>query len=52
MPITRGKSRHSGGECHQWTAKESERGQDNHDLWHAKQHVKLGKGGKVRLTAA
>ena len=26
--------------------------QDNHDLWHTKQHVKLGKVGKVRLTAA
>lgn len=26
--------------------------QDHHDLWHAKQHVKLGKVGKVRLTAA
>ena len=26
--------------------------QYNHDLWHAKQHVKLGKVGKVRLTAA
>lgn len=26
--------------------------QDNHDLWHAKRHVKLGKVGKVRLTAA
>jgi len=24
----------------------------NHDLWQAKQHVKLGKVGKVRLTAA
>jgi addiction module HigA family antidote len=26
--------------------------QYNHDLWHAKQHVKLGKVGKVQLTAA
>jgi addiction module HigA family antidote len=26
--------------------------QYNYDLWHAKQHVKLGKVGKVRLTAA
>lgn len=26
--------------------------QYNRDLWHAKQHVKLGKVGKVRLTAA
>ena len=26
--------------------------QYNHDLWHAKQHVKLDKVGKVRLTAA
>ena len=26
--------------------------QSNHDLWQAKQHVKLGKVGKVRLTAA
>lgn len=26
--------------------------QSNHDLWHAKRHVKLGKVGKVRLTAA
>ena len=26
--------------------------QYNHDLWRAKQHVKLGKVGKVRLTAA
>jgi plasmid maintenance system antidote protein VapI len=26
--------------------------QYNHDLWHAKQHVKLSKVGKVRLTAA
>lgn len=26
--------------------------QYNQDLWHAKQHVKLGKVGKVRLTAA
>lgn len=26
--------------------------QYNHDLWHAQQHVKLGKVGKVRLTAA
>ena len=26
--------------------------QYNHDLWQAKQHVKLGKVGKVRLTAA
>ena len=26
--------------------------QHNHDLWQAKQHVKLGKVGKVRLTAA
>jgi addiction module HigA family antidote len=26
--------------------------QYNHDLWHAKQHVKLGKVVKVRLTAA
>ena len=25
--------------------------QYNHDLWQAKQHVKLGKVGKVRLTA-
>jgi addiction module HigA family antidote len=25
--------------------------QDNHDLWQAKQHVKLGKVGKVRLAA-
>ncbi|TKB74487.1 MAG: addiction module antidote protein, HigA family [Nitrospira sp.] len=25
--------------------------QSNHDLWQAKQHVKLGKVGKVRLTA-
>jgi addiction module HigA family antidote len=26
--------------------------QYNHDLWQAKQHVKLGNVGKVRLTAA
>ena len=26
--------------------------QSNHDLWQAKQHVKLGKVGRVRLTAA
>ncbi|MFZ3012921.1 MAG: HigA family addiction module antitoxin [Nitrospira sp.] len=26
--------------------------QDNHELWHAKQHVKLSKVRKVRLTAA
>ncbi len=26
--------------------------QYNHDLWQTKQHVKLGKVGKVRLTAA
>jgi addiction module HigA family antidote len=26
--------------------------QYNHDLWHAKQSVKLGNVGKVRLTAA
>ena len=26
--------------------------QSNYDLWQAKQHVKLGKVGKVRLTAA
>jgi addiction module HigA family antidote len=26
--------------------------QSNHDLWQAKQHMKLGKVGKVRLTAA
>jgi addiction module HigA family antidote len=26
--------------------------QSNHDLWQAKQHLKLGKVGKVRLTAA
>ena len=26
--------------------------QCNHDLWQAKQHVKLGKVGRVRLTAA
>lgn len=26
--------------------------QYNHDLWHAKQHVNLGKVGKVRLTRA
>ena len=26
--------------------------QYNHDLWHAKQQVKLGNVGKVRLTAA
>lgn len=26
--------------------------QYNHDLWQAKLHVKLGKVGKVRLTAA
>lgn len=26
--------------------------QYNHDLWHAQQHVRLGKVGKVRLTAA
>jgi addiction module HigA family antidote len=26
--------------------------QYNYDLWQAKQHVKLGKVGKVRLTAA
>jgi hypothetical protein len=26
--------------------------QYNHDLWQAKQHVKLGKVVKVRLTAA
>jgi addiction module HigA family antidote len=26
--------------------------QNNHDLWQAKQRVKLGKVGKVRLTAA
>ena len=26
--------------------------QYNHDFWQAKQHVKLGKVGKVRLTAA
>lgn len=26
--------------------------QVNHDLWQAKQHVKLGKVSKVRLTAA
>lgn len=26
--------------------------QYNHDRWHAKQHVKLGKVEKVRLTAA
>ena len=26
--------------------------QYNHDLWYAKQHVKLGKFGKVRLTVA
>lgn len=25
--------------------------QYNHDLWRAKQHVKLGKVGRVRLTA-
>lgn len=26
--------------------------QCNHDLWHAKQHVKLGNVGRIRLTAA
>lgn len=26
--------------------------QSNHDLWQAKQHLKLGNVGKVRLTAA
>ena len=26
--------------------------QSNHDLWQAKQHVKLGQVGKVPLTAA
>ena len=26
--------------------------QYNHDLWQAKQHVKLGKVGKIKLTAA
>ena len=26
--------------------------QNNHDLWQAKQHLKLGNVGKVRLTAA
>ena len=26
--------------------------QCNHDLWQAKRHLKLGKVGKVRLTAA
>jgi addiction module HigA family antidote len=26
--------------------------QDHHDLWHAKQRVKLGNVGKVRLTVA
>src|SRR5256714_15583077 len=26
--------------------------QYNHDLWQARQHVKLGKVGRVRLTAA
>jgi len=26
--------------------------QCNHDLWQARQHVKLGRVGKVRLTAA
>lgn len=26
--------------------------QYKHDLWHAKRHVKLGKVGKIRLTAA
>jgi antitoxin HigA-1 len=26
--------------------------QNNYDLWHAKQHLKLGNVGKVRLTAA
>ena len=26
--------------------------QSNHDFWQAKQHVKLGKVGKVQLTAA
>jgi len=26
--------------------------QYNYDLWHAKQHVKLGNVGKIRLTAA
>lgn len=26
--------------------------QSNYDLWHVKQRVKLGKVGKVRLTAA
>lgn len=26
--------------------------QYNHNLWHAKQHVKLGMVGKVRLTAS
>ena len=26
--------------------------QYNHDLWQAKQHVKLGNVGKIRLTAA
>ena len=26
--------------------------QYNHDLWQARQHVKLGKVGKIRLTAA
>lgn len=26
--------------------------QYNHDLWHAKRHVKLGNVGRVRLTAA
>ena len=25
--------------------------QYNHDLWHAKRHVKLGNVGKIRLTA-
>jgi antitoxin HigA-1 len=25
--------------------------QYNHDLWHAKRHVKLGNVGRVRLTA-
>jgi plasmid maintenance system antidote protein VapI len=24
----------------------------NHDLWHARQYVDLGKVGKIRLTAA
>lgn len=26
--------------------------QSNHDLWQAKQHVKLGNVGRIRLTAA